>query len=184
MQAVIKSYDGPIPVSLSSSLHNVASGREREGNGIGYFMGRVEHMNSVGQRHHHLMPNQKLAGGVAMRSGPQVTMGAYSESNLLVLSSQQHKYSSQHNTQHKSAFLYGNMGKYICGIDTLKNIQINCSVLYDLLQTESRPTSFICTPFNVRLLPCGLTLKYTNSSPDIVLPITFENYHVWGKKFW
>lgn len=107
--AVIKSYDGPIPVSLSSSLHNVASGREREGNGIGYFMGRVEHMNSVGQRHHHLMPNQKLAGGVAMRSGPQVTMGAYSESNLLVLSSQQHKYSPQHNTQHKSAFLYGNM---------------------------------------------------------------------------
>jgi hypothetical protein len=68
-----------------------------------------EHMNSVGQRHHHLMPNQKLAGGVAMRSGPQVTMGAYSESNLLVLSSQQHKYSPQHNTQHKSAFLYGNM---------------------------------------------------------------------------
>jgi len=108
--AVIKSYyDGPIPVSLSSSLHNVASGREREGNGIGYVMGRVEHMNSVGQQHHHLMPNQKLAGGMAMRSGPQGTMGAYSESNLLALSSQQHRYSPQHNTQHKNAFLYGNM---------------------------------------------------------------------------
>ena len=117
MQTVIKSYyDGPIPVSLSSSLHNVASGREREGNGIGYVMGRVEHMNSVGQQHHHLMSNQKLAGGMAMRSGPQGTMGAHSESNLLALSCQQHRYSPQHNTQHKTAFLYGNMGEYIYGI--------------------------------------------------------------------
>lgn len=112
MQTVIKSYyDGPIPVSLSSSLHNVASGREREGNGIGYVMGRVEHMNSVGQQQHHLLPNQKLTVGLAMRSGPQGTVGAYSESNLLALGSQQHRYSPQHHTQHKNAFLYGNMGE-------------------------------------------------------------------------
>jgi len=65
--------------------------------------------------------------------------------------------------------------------DTLKNIQINSSVLYDLLQTESCPTSFICTPFYVSLLPCGLTLKYCNSSPNMVLPITFENNCVRGK---
>ena len=65
----------------------------------------------------------------------------------------------------------------------LKNIQINSSVLYDLLQTESSPTSFILTPFYVRLLPCELTLKYSNSLPTMVLPITFENNHVWGKNF-
>jgi hypothetical protein len=67
--------------------------------------------------------------------------------------------------------------------DTLKNVKINSPVLYDLLQTESCPTSFICTPFYVRLLPCGLTLKYSNFSPDMVLSITFENNHVWGIYF-
>jgi hypothetical protein len=111
-QAVIKCYDGPIPVSLSSSLHSVAPGREREGNGVGYVMGRVEHMNNVGQQQqHHLMPNQKLTGGINMRGGPQGSIGAYSESNLLALGSQQHRYSPQHHVQNKNAFLYGNMGE-------------------------------------------------------------------------
>jgi hypothetical protein len=112
IQAVIKSYyDGPVPVSLSSSLHNVAPGREREGNGVGYIVGRVEHMNNAGQQQHHLLPNQKLTGGMTMRGGPQGSMGAYSESNLLALGSQQHRYSPQHHVQHKNAFLYGNMGE-------------------------------------------------------------------------
>ncbi|XP_021925419.1 rho GTPase-activating protein 26 isoform X3 [Zootermopsis nevadensis] len=107
--AVIKSYyDGPVPISLSSSLHNVAPVREREGNGVGYVMGRVEHMNNTGQQQHLLLPNQKVAGG--MRGGPQGSMGAYSESNLLALGSQQHRYSPQHHVQHKNAFLFGNMG--------------------------------------------------------------------------
>jgi hypothetical protein len=91
----------------------VAPGRERDGNGIGYVMGRVEHMNNVGQQQHHLLPNQKVAGGTTMRSGPQGSMGAYSESNLLALGSQQHRYSPQHHIQHKNAFLSGNMGEKI-----------------------------------------------------------------------
>lgn len=110
IQAVIKSYyDGPVPISLSSSLHNVAPVREREGNGVGYVMGRVEHMNNTGQQQHLLLPNQKVTGG--MRGGPQGSMGAYSESNLLALGSQQHRYSPQHHVQHKNAFLFGNMGE-------------------------------------------------------------------------
>ncbi|XP_023728012.1 rho GTPase-activating protein 26 isoform X3 [Cryptotermes secundus] len=107
---VIKSYyDEPIPVPLSSSLHNVARGREQEGNGVGYVMGQVEHMNNVGHQQHHLMPNQKLRGVMTMRGGPQGSIGAYSESNLLALGSQQHRYSPQYHMQHKNAFLYGNM---------------------------------------------------------------------------
>ncbi|PSN31567.1 hypothetical protein C0J52_15952 [Blattella germanica] len=109
VQAVIKSYyDGP-PVNLSSSLHNMAPGRERDGNGVGY-MSRSEHINSVGQPQspqQHGPTNQKIPSGIT-RTGPQGTMGAYSESNLLSLGSQ-HRYSPQHHIQHKNAFLYGNM---------------------------------------------------------------------------
>ena len=105
-QAVIKSYyDGPIPVNLSSSLLNV---RDRDSNNVGYVMGRVEHMNNVGQQ----PPVQKMAGSVSTRTAPQGTMGAYSESNLLALGTQQLRYSPQHHMQHKNAFLYGNMGKH------------------------------------------------------------------------
>jgi hypothetical protein len=89
----------------------VARGREQEGNGVGYVMGQVEHMNSVGHQQHHLMPNQKPRGVMTMRGGPQGSIGAYSESNLLSLGSQQHKYSPQYHVQHKNAFLYGNMGE-------------------------------------------------------------------------
>ncbi|XP_069680472.1 rho GTPase-activating protein Graf isoform X5 [Periplaneta americana] len=107
--AVIKSYDGPIPVSLSSSLHNVRD--QRDGNNVGYVMARVDHMNNTGQQQQpqHLPPN-KMVGGMAIRGGPQGSMGAYSDSNLSALGSQQqHRYSPQHHIQHKNAFLYGNM---------------------------------------------------------------------------
>ncbi|KAJ4452152.1 hypothetical protein ANN_03670 [Periplaneta americana] len=108
--AVIKSYDGPIPVSLSSSLHNVRD--QRDGNSVGYVMARVDHMNNTGQQQQpqHLPPN-KMVGGMAIRGGPQGSMGAYSDSNLSALGSQQqqHRYSPQHHIQHKNAFLYGNM---------------------------------------------------------------------------
>ena len=107
---MIKSYyDGPIPVNMSSSLHNV---RERETNSVGYVMGRVEHMNNGGQQTQHVLPGQKMPGSATTRTGPQGTMGAYSESNLLALGTQPLRYSPQHHMQHKNAFLYGNMGKF------------------------------------------------------------------------
>jgi hypothetical protein len=108
MQTVIKSYcDEPVPVPLTLSLHNVTRGREQEGNG-------VEHMNNVGhQPHHHLMPKQNSRGATTVRGGPQGSIGAYSESNLLALGSQQHRYNPQYHMQHRNAFLYGRMGEYI-----------------------------------------------------------------------
>jgi hypothetical protein len=112
MQTVIKSYcDEPMPVSLS--LYNVTRGREQEDNGVGHIMGKVEHMNNVGHQQHHLMPKQNPRGVTVVRGGPQGSIGAYSESNLLALGSQQHRYNPQYHMQHRNAFLYGRMGEYI-----------------------------------------------------------------------
>ena len=57
----------------------------------------------------------------------------------------------------------------------MKDIQVNSSVLYDMLQIAS----FISTPF---LLPCGLIFKYSKPSPNMVLPITVENNRICGGK--
>lgn len=66
----------------------------------------------------------------------------------------------------------------------MRDVQINPSVLYDMLQTASHSTSFILTPFYVRLLPCGLVFKYSKRSSNMVLPITVENNCIYGgKKF-
>jgi hypothetical protein len=112
MQTVIKSYcDEPMPVPHALSLYNVTRGHEQEGNGVGHIMGQVEDMNNVGHQQHHLMPKQNPRAVTTVRGGPQGSIGAYSESNLLALGSQQNRYNPQYHMQPRNAFLYGHIGE-------------------------------------------------------------------------
>jgi hypothetical protein len=113
IQTVIKSYyEEPMPVPLTLSPYNVARGREQEDNGVGHPMGKVEHTNNVGHQQHHLFPKLKPRGVTTMRGGPQGSIVAYSESNLLApLGSQQQRYNPPYHMQPRNAFLSGHMSE-------------------------------------------------------------------------
>ncbi|KAJ9598245.1 hypothetical protein L9F63_011066 [Diploptera punctata] len=135
--AVIKTYyDGPMPVNLSSSLHSV---RERDS-------------------------NNKMPGNVPTRTGPQGTMGAYSENNLLALGTQQHRYSPQHHMQHKNAFLYGNMAHCSIGDPLSSSSAVFTAVHSFLLPLKSKRGNILGLHYATSYRPHDALVTQSSSS--------------------